>query len=217
MKKIVKISLYSLLYLVIIFFLAIMFIATAKADLVKPNNGIEPYQVVKIQLRSLKKNDDPTKDNGIEQTWEFAHPSNRAFTGPIQRFTQMMYAPSYAVMLDHKKHDILEVKLENNAAYFFIELTSAEGAMFGFKWTKDCTCPSCCRSSKASDSSSVGAGRRRSWRLCPGPEAASSKLMNENFCGARKVIHKNSAPLAPCLPPPPPLRCHSYHDPITNI
>ena len=48
----------------------------------------------------------------------------------------------------------------------------------------------------------VGTGRRRSGLLCPGPEAASSKLMNEHFCGARKVIHKNSAPLAPCLPPP---------------
>ena len=47
----------------------------------------------------------------------------------------MMYAPSYAVMLDHKKHDILEVKLEDNTAYFFIELTSSDGQMFGFKWT----------------------------------------------------------------------------------
>ena len=47
------------------------------AELVKPNNGIEPYQVVKIQLRSLKQNDNPKKDNGIEQTWEFAHPNNQ--------------------------------------------------------------------------------------------------------------------------------------------
>ena len=52
-----------------------------------------------------------------------------------QRFTQMMYAPSYAVMLDHKKHEILDVKSEDNSAYFFIELTSANGIMFGFKWT----------------------------------------------------------------------------------
>ena len=29
-----------------------------------------------------------------------------------------------------------------------------------------------------------------------------TKLMNENFCGARKVIHKNSALLLPCLPTP---------------
>ena len=105
------------------------------AELKIPAPDIKPEDVVKIQLSSLMNNNEPYVNAGIEQTWEFAHPSNRAFTGPIQRFTQMMYAPSYAVMLDHKKHDILEVKLENNAAYFFIELTSADGIMFGFKWT----------------------------------------------------------------------------------
>jgi hypothetical protein len=42
-----------------------MFIITAKADLIKPNNDIEPYQVIKIQLRSLKQNDNPRKDSGI--------------------------------------------------------------------------------------------------------------------------------------------------------
>ena len=68
MKKIIKFSFYGLLYLVIVFFLAIMFIVTAKADLIKPNNSIEPHQVIKIQLKSLKENDNPTKDNGIKQT-----------------------------------------------------------------------------------------------------------------------------------------------------
>ena len=135
MKKFIKYSIFAIIYLVLIYIFAILFIVTAKAEIIKPNNGIEPYQVVKIQLRGLKNNNEPFEDAGIEQTWEFAHPSNRVFTGPIQRFTQMMYAPSYAVMLDHKKHDILEVRLEDNAAYFFIELTSFDGKMFGFKWT----------------------------------------------------------------------------------
>ena len=81
------------------------------------------------------KNNEPYLNAGIEQTWEFAHPSNRAFTGPLQRFTKMMYAPSYSVMLNHLKHDILEVKLDKVTAYFFIELTASDGKMFGFKWT----------------------------------------------------------------------------------
>jgi len=46
MKKFVKYSLYGLIYVVIIFFLAVMFIATAKTDLIKPNNSIKPYQAV---------------------------------------------------------------------------------------------------------------------------------------------------------------------------
>jgi len=113
----------------------ILFSTPLMAEIKKPTPEINPEDVVKIQLSSLMNNNDPYKNAGIEQTWEFAHPSNRVFTGPIQRFTQMMYAPSYAVMLDHKKHDILEVKIDNDIAYFFIELTSNDGKMFGFKWT----------------------------------------------------------------------------------
>ena len=113
----------------------ILFSTPLLAELQKPTPDIAPEEVVKIQLTSLMNNNQPYANAGIEQTWEFAHPSNRAFTGPIKRFTRMMYAPSYAVMLDHKKHDILEVKLEDNTAYFFIELTSSDGQMFGFKWT----------------------------------------------------------------------------------
>ena len=113
----------------------ILFSTSLLAELLKPTPEINPEEVVKIQLSSLMNNNKPYLNAGIEQTWEFAHPSNRAFTGPIQRFTQMMYAPSYAVMLNHKKHDIIEVKLDKNIAYFFIELTSTDGKIFGFKWT----------------------------------------------------------------------------------
>ena len=113
----------------------ILFSTSLLAELLKPTPEINPEEVVKIQLSSLMNNNEPYLNAGIEQTWEFAHPSNRAFTGPIQRFTQMMYAPSYAVMLDHKKHEIIEVKLDKNIAYFFIELTSTDGKIFGFKWT----------------------------------------------------------------------------------
>ena len=113
----------------------ILFSTSLLAELLKPTPEINPEEVVKIQLSSLMNNNEPYLNAGIEQTWEFAHPSNRAFTGPIKRFTQMMYAPSYAVMLDHKKHNIIEVKLDKNIAYFFIELTSTDGKIFGFKWT----------------------------------------------------------------------------------
>jgi len=113
----------------------ILFSTSLLAEIKKPTPDIKPEDVIKIQLSSLMKNNEPYLNAGIEQTWEFAHPSNRSFTGPIQRFTQMMYAPSYGVMLNHKKHDILEVKIDKNIAYFFIELTSIDGKMFGFRWT----------------------------------------------------------------------------------
>ena len=103
-----------------IYFLIISFLITlnANAELVKPNNGIEPYQVVKIQLRSLKKNDDPKKDNGIEQTWEFAHPNNQKNTGPLDRFKTMIKGKSYMMLLNHLDHKVIEVKSTDLTALF---------------------------------------------------------------------------------------------------
>ena len=134
MKKIVKLSLYGLLYLAIIFFLAIMFILTAKADLIKPNITIEPYQVVKIQLSGLKQNDTPVKDNGIEQTWEFAHPNNQKNTGPLDRFKAMLKGKSYRVLLNHLDHKVVELESGDLIALFEVTVLDKDKAYYRFNW-----------------------------------------------------------------------------------
>ena len=135
MKKYLKFFLYGIIYLVLVLFFAVMFIVTTRADVIKPNNEIEPYQVVKIQLRSLKNNDNPFKNAGIEQTWEFAHPNNRAYTGPLKNFIKMINNPSYSMMLDHSDHEIIPVKEDKNISYFFVKLTDSKANIFGFEWT----------------------------------------------------------------------------------
>jgi hypothetical protein len=134
MKNFFKFSLYGLIYLVIILFFAVMFIVTAKAELIKPNNGIEPYQVVKIQLRSLKQNDKPTKDNGIEQTWEFAHPNNQKNTGPIDRFKLMIKGKSYEKLLNHLDHKVVEIKSDDLTALFEVTVLDQNKAYYKFNW-----------------------------------------------------------------------------------
>ena len=120
-----------------IYFLIISFSITlnANAELIKPNNGIEPYQVVKIQLRSLKKNDDPKKDNGIEQTWEFAHPNNQKNTGPLDRFKTMIKGKSYGVLLNHLDHKIVEIKSNDLTALFEVTVLDKDKAYYKFNWT----------------------------------------------------------------------------------
>ena len=120
-----------------IYFLIISFLITlnANAELVKPNNGIEPYQVVKIQLRSLKKNDDPKKDNGIEQTWEFAHPNNQKTTGPLDRFKTMIKGKSYGMLLNHLDHKVVEVKSTDSTALFEVTVLDKDKAYYKFNWT----------------------------------------------------------------------------------
>ena len=116
----------------IIFFL---YIIPLKAELLKPNPSIKPEEVISIQLLALQNNSVPFNNAGITQTWEFAHPSNRQYTGPIEKFILMMYSPSYIIMLEHQFHKIITVSQEDDIAFFFIELTDKPGNKFGFQWT----------------------------------------------------------------------------------
>jgi hypothetical protein len=134
MKKFSKYLFYGLLYLFLIFIFAILFIVTAKAELIKPNNGIEPYQVVKIQLRSLKNNDKPTKDSGIEQTWEFAHPNNQKNTGPLDRFKVMIKGKSYEMLLNHLDHEVIEIKSNDLVVLFEVTVLDQNKAYYKFNW-----------------------------------------------------------------------------------
>ena len=120
-----------------IYFLIITFLITlnVNAELIKPNNGIEPYQVVKIQLRSLKKNDEPKKDSGIEQTWEFAHPSNRKNTGPLDRFKTIIKGKSYGMLLNHLDHKVVEIKSTDLTALFEVTVLDKNKAYYKFNWT----------------------------------------------------------------------------------
>ena len=105
------------------------------ADLVKPNNGIEPFQVVKIQLRGLKQNDKPKKDNGIEQTWEFAHPNNQKNTGPLEKFKTMLKGKSYGMLLNHLDHKVVEIKSTDSTAIFEVTVLDKDKAYYKFNWT----------------------------------------------------------------------------------
>ena len=105
------------------------------AELVKPNNGIEPFLVVKIQLRSLKENDSPKKDNGIEQTWEFAHPDNQKNTGPLGRFKIMIKGKSYKMLLNHLDHKVVELKSSDLTALFEVTILDKDKTYYKFNWT----------------------------------------------------------------------------------
>ena len=120
----------------ILFFLITFFYFNSSfADVLKPSVNIDPKQVVLIQLKALMKNDSPYKDRGIEQTWEFAHPNNRMYTGPLDNFIRMIKNPSYSMMIDHLEHNIIPVQEQEKSSYYFVELTDSNGKKFGFEWT----------------------------------------------------------------------------------
>ena len=147
----------------IIFVILISLLLTnfAKADLIKPNSGIEPIQVVKIQLRSLKNNDQLYQDGGIEQTWEFAHPKNRKFTGPLTKFKSMIKGDDFSMLLNHKEHKVKEVFLSEDVATFEVIVLNSDKEYFKFKWQvekfkKDGTLKNCWLTTAVSSPISIG-------------------------------------------------------------
>ena len=119
---------------IFILILPIFVIAEVKAELIKPNKNIEPYRVVKIQLTSLMKNNYPDEDSGIKQTWEFAHPNNQKYTGPLEKFKKMIKGNSYSMLLYHMEHKITERFISDNVATYEVIVLDFEKKYFKFKW-----------------------------------------------------------------------------------
>jgi len=118
-----------------IFIIFILFnFSYAFGDLIKPNIEIEPKKVVKIQLSALMKNDNPYKDRGIIQTWEFAHPNNQKITGPLEKFKNMIKTDSYSMLINHSNHEILEVYMSSKIATFEVTVLDDKKKYYKFKW-----------------------------------------------------------------------------------
>ena len=103
---------------VTLIFLSFCFQSICNAELIKPKNSIKPLEVVEIQLNGLKNNNEPYEDFGIEQTWEFAHPNNKKYTGPLEKFKSMLKSDMYEMLINHieNKIDIISAS-ENSATY----------------------------------------------------------------------------------------------------
>ena len=124
MSKILKLS--------IIFFL--LSFGSVSSEMVKPNINIKPDQVIKIQLQGLMKNDAPYRDKGIEQTWEFAHPNNQRFTGPLSRFKEMIKGDSYNMLLNHISHEVMEIYSDDKKAVYEVTVLDSNKKYFKFRW-----------------------------------------------------------------------------------
>ena len=124
MSRIFKLS-------IIIFLINFNFV---KSETIKPGINIKPAKVIKIQLQGLMKNDTPYRDKGIEQTWDFAHPSNQRFTGPLSKFKEMIKGDSYSMLLNHIGHEIIEIYSDDKKAIYEVIILDTSKKYFKFRW-----------------------------------------------------------------------------------
>ena len=120
-----------LLKLIFFFF---VFTNISNANLIKPNSNLKPFEVLMIQLNSLKKNNIPYQDAGIEQTWEFAHPINKSATGPLNRFKKMIYSDSYKILISHKNSKTIILKEAPNKLVYKVYVLSKDKKKYYYIW-----------------------------------------------------------------------------------
>ena len=120
-----------LLKLIVFFFL---FTSISSADLIKPNSNLKPFDVLMIQLNSLKDNNKPYKDAGIEQTWEFAHPNNKKITGPLDKFKEMIYGENYKILISHENTEITILKEKEDISVFKVIVLTKNKEKYYYIW-----------------------------------------------------------------------------------
>ena len=107
---------------------------TSNADLIKPKPDLKPIDVLLIQLNSLKNNNTPYLDAGIEQTWEFAHPNNKIITGPLEKFKKMIYNKEYKILISHKNSEIVILKESENISVYKVIILSKDEKKYYYIW-----------------------------------------------------------------------------------
>tara|TARA_B100000686_G_C16271333_1_gene704202 strand:- start:11 stop:472 length:462 start_codon:yes stop_codon:yes gene_type:complete len=117
----------------LIFFFS-LFTNISNADLIKPNSNLKPFEVLMIQLNSLKDNNNPYKDAGIEQTWEFAHPNNKVMTGPLDKFKKMIYSENYKILISHENSEITILKETKDMSVYKVIVLSKNKKKYYYIW-----------------------------------------------------------------------------------
>lgn len=90
-----------------------------------PTPDLAPEEVVRIQLESLRDNDDNNK--GIETAFNFASPGNKKSTGPLPRFVKMLKMPPYNSMLNYKSAEFDPIEISGDSAVQRVKLVGTDG------------------------------------------------------------------------------------------
>ncbi len=103
-------------------------------SLTEPDPSLSPEDVLSIQIEALRHNDTPYEDRGIEVTFNFASPTNKRVTGPLERFKAMVRGPVYGPMIDHRSAEYVNVSVEGDFAQVDVILQSKDGQYLGYRF-----------------------------------------------------------------------------------
>ena len=88
------------------------------ANVVLPSPKLSPEEVVRLQLKGL--NDPKMGGVGVLQCFCLASPANRAITGPLQRFGQMVRTGAYQAMTSPRAILVGRPQIEKQVARLLV-------------------------------------------------------------------------------------------------
>lgn len=97
----------------------------------QPSPELSPGAAVRIQLEALRHNDTPEPDAGIKVLFRFASPDNRAQTGPLPRFSEMI-RNGYPEMLNHREVRLPPPLIQGDEAIQPVEVVARNGAAYRY-------------------------------------------------------------------------------------
>ena len=99
-----------------------------------PSPELGPLDVLEIILSGLASNDFPERDAGLQQTFRFASPANKAIVGPYWHFKAVVKQPQYAPLINHVQRTIGEPVTNDNTLTVPLFVTSSSGDIAAFMW-----------------------------------------------------------------------------------
>jgi hypothetical protein len=118
----------------VLLFLLLCSNSIAETPDLSPSPALSANQVVLFQLEALHDNDLPTENAGIAKVFRFASPANRAATGPLEHFTEIVKSPAYAALLHSRTFEISFSKVEAQRAEVLVKVTSQSGTDARFEF-----------------------------------------------------------------------------------
>ena len=97
---------------------------------------ISPEAKVHIQLQALQNNDLPRPNSGIRKVWAFAQPDNKRVMGLLPKFIAMIKGPGYAMLLNHRHHDIQLMGRSASTAVSKVRVTANDGHLYSYQWKR---------------------------------------------------------------------------------
>ena len=94
-----------------------------------PSPALSPADVVRLQVEALAGDE---ANRGIAVTFRFASPANKEMTGPLERFIEIVRAPAYRPLVNHRAAEYGELRAKDGQAMQIVTVTARDGSVHAF-------------------------------------------------------------------------------------